>query len=446
MKMKQLFAVFLFCLTLSVCFPPTGAALTLDEEKKYGKEIFLQIAGSTPINNDPYISLYLQTIKAKLEAAAPLPFPITLTIIQSPTVNAFATIGGYIYLTTGLISLSETEEELAGVLAHEMAHITRRHIAKRLEKEKFINIGMLATMLAGILIGGDPRAKEAIILGGQAAGQTLSLKYSRDDEDEADRTGATFADRSGYNATGVAEFLKRLRIAGRETTIPQYLLTHPYHEERIIKIENDWADSRSSVDTSFYPYLVVRSNVLHRRPGTGAKEIWLRRYERDKDSPVNAYGAALVYMTSGNTAESVKVASAIKSPYRDIFLGEVLVHGKQFSEAVEVLKYQQNPIAKMFLAQAYDGLGNVEAAAQTYRELLPYGPAYPEIYYRMGMLTGRLGLEGMGHEYLGRYYMEIGKYDLAKTNLEKAVSRYGINSKESRELLIILDQFKKANY
>jgi tetratricopeptide (TPR) repeat protein len=85
-------------------------------------------------------------------------------------------------------------------------------------------------------------------------------------------------------------------------------------------------------------------------------------------------------------------------------------------------------------------------AAKTYKDLLPYGPAYPEIFYRLGMLTGRLGLEGMGHEYLGRYYIEIGKYDLAKINLEKAINKYGINSRESQELLKILDQFKKANY
>jgi predicted Zn-dependent protease len=444
MKLKLFFVVYL--LFLSLCVSSVCSGLTVEEEKKYGKEIFLQIANSVPINNDPYISLYLQDLKSRLELVTSLPFPITLTVIQSQTVNAFATIGGYIYITTGLIGFSETEEELAGVLAHELAHITRRHIAKRLEKEKYINIGMLATMLAGILVGGDPSVKQAIIVGGQAAAQVLSLRYSREDEDDADRSGATFADRAGYNASGVAEFLKKLRITGRETTIPQYLLTHPYHEERIIKIENAWPDSKTKNDTTFYPFLVVRANVLHKLPGTGAKEIWLNRYKKDKDSPTNAYGASLVYMSTGDISESVRVASGIKSPYRNLFIGEAFVNGRQFTEAVEVLKYQQEPISKMFLAKAYEGQGNIEMAAKTYKDLLPYGPAYPEIFYRLGMLTGRMGLEGMGHEYLGRYYIEIGKYDLAKTNLEKAINKYGINSRESQELLKILDQFKKANY
>lgn len=444
MKLKLFFVVYLlfhsFCIS-SICY-----GLTVEEEKKYGKEIYLQIANSAPINNDPYISIYLQDMKNRLEGATSLPFPITLTVIQSQTVNAFATIGGYIYLTTGLIGFTDTEEELAGVLAHELAHITRRHIAKRLEKEKYINIGMLATMLAGILIGGDPKAKEAIIIGGQAAAQALSLKYSREDEDDADRSGSIYSDKAGYNAVGVAEFLKKLRVTGRETTIPQYLLTHPYHEERIIKLENAWPESKTTLNTSFYPYLVVRASVLHGLPGAGAKEIWLNRYKKDKGSPTNAYGASLVYMSTGNISESVRVASEIKSPYRNLFMGEALVHGRQFGEAVKVLKYQQDSISKMFLAKAYEGENNIEMAARTYKDLLPYGPAYPEIYYRLGMLTGRMGLEGMGHEYLGRYYMEIGKYDLAKINIEKAINKYGINSRESQDLLKILDQLKKANY
>jgi len=444
MKLKLFFVV--CTLLCSLCLSSLLLALSVEEEKKYGKEIYLQIANSVPINTDPYISLYLQDIKARLEGVTSLPFPITLTVIQSQTVNAFATIGGYIYLTTGLIGFSDTEEELAGVLAHELAHITRRHVAKRIEKEKYINIGMLATMLAGMLVGGDPKAKEAIMVGSQSAAQALSLKYSRDDEDDADRSGSTYSDRAGYNAVGVADFLKKLRVTGRETTIPQYLMTHPFHEERIIKLENAWSDSKTTNNTAFYPFLVVRANVLHRLPGTGAKEIWLNKYMKDKDIPTNAYGASLVYMTTGNIAESIKVASEIKSPYRNLFMGEALVNGRQFGEAVEALKYQQDPISKMFLAKAYDGLGNIEMAAKTYKDLLPYGPAFPEIFYRLGMLTGRLGLEGMGHEYLGRYYMEIGRYDLAKSNIEKAINKYGINSKEAQELLKILDQFKKAKY
>ena len=144
---------FLVIVVLILIIPVTLWGLTVEEEKKYGKEIYQQIAGSTPINSDPYISLYLPGIKGRLEDASTQPFPITLTVIDSPTINAFATIGGYIYVTTGLIGFCDTEEQLAGVLSHELAHITRRHVAKRLEKEKYLNIGMIAAALEAALVG-----------------------------------------------------------------------------------------------------------------------------------------------------------------------------------------------------------------------------------------------------------------------------------------------------
>ncbi|NLW35017.1 M48 family metalloprotease [Syntrophorhabdus aromaticivorans] len=438
MKHKCCIAV----LFLALAFPLVVSGLTIEEEKKYGKEMYLQIAGSVPINNDPYISIYLQGVKNRLESVTSLPFPITLTIIESQAVNAFAAIGGYVYVTTGLIGFSESEEEFAGVLAHELAHITRRHVAKRLEKEKYINIGMLATVLAGVLVG-DSKAKEAIMVGGMASAQALSLKYSREDEDEADRLGATVADNAGYSGLGIAEFLKKLRTSGRETTIPQYLLTHPYHEERIAKIEGAWGGSKTRVDTSFYPFLAIRANLLHRPPGAGIKEIWLNKYRKDKNDPMNAYGASLAFMSTGDTGASVKVASKIQSPYRGLFLGEMLVNARKWKEAAEVLETQKEPIPVFFLAKAYEGDGKAERAVSTLRNLVPYGPAFPEIYYKLGMLSGRTGKEAEGYEYLGRYYLVTGKHDLAKTNLEKAVSRYGINSKEAQELLRLLDGMKK---
>ena len=147
MKFKLLLLILLL-----LSFPFTLFGLTLEEERKYGKEVFLEIARSVPVNNDPYISVYVQTIKDSLESNATLAFPITLTIIDSQTADAFATIGGYVFITMGLIAMCDKEEELAGVLAHEFAHISKRHIAKRIEKEKYINIASLASLLAAILI------------------------------------------------------------------------------------------------------------------------------------------------------------------------------------------------------------------------------------------------------------------------------------------------------
>jgi len=426
-------------LILLLCTPLVLYGLTVQEEKKYGKEIYREIAQSAPINNDPYIALYLRNIKTRVESAISLPFPIILTVIQSPSLDAFATIGGYVYVTTGLISMCDTEEELAGVLAHEFAHVSRRHVAKRLEKQKQINIGMIAAMALSMLVP-SPQGKEATLAMGMASAQALSLKYSREDEDEADRFGAQAAARAGYGGLGIADFLKKLRIAGGDKTLPQYLLTHPYHEERIIKLESTWRENRVTVDTSFFPYLITRAKILHTTAGTGVDDTWINRYMRNKDDPSIAYGAALVYVLRGKKEDAIEIIKGIKSPYKNLLLGEILFNSQRFTEAIDVLTNEQNPIGQFFLARAYEMSGQRDTALLTFREIEQYGNSFPEIYYRYGMLAGRMGNEAEGFEYLGRYYLETGRTDLARTNLEKAITRYGINSPKGQELVALLGE------
>jgi beta-barrel assembly-enhancing protease len=437
--MKFKYAVIIF---LILFLPIQLYALTLEEEKKYGQEIYFEIANSTTINNDPYISIYLQNIKNNLENAINLPFPIVLTIIDSNTLDAFATPGGYVYLTTGLIGMCDKEEELAGVLAHEFAHIAKRHIAKRLEKEKYINIGMLATLIAGILIP-DPKAKESILATGSASAMALSLKYSREDEEEADRIGASIADKAGYGGLGTVEFLKKLRSGGGDKVLPQYLLTHPYHEERIVKIERMWAGSKSRIDGAFFPYLLVRVKVLHGSFTEGMREATVNRYTKDMNDPIAIYGISLMYSLTGNTNDAVRIAKTMNSSYKNLLLGEILVNASQFENAIVVLRKEASPISRYYLSKAYEGSGDRGMALDILSELIQYGNIYPEIYHRYGMLLGRSGNQAKGYEYLGRYYLETGKQQLARSNLEKAITKYGINSPEAKDILKLLDTIKK---
>lgn len=436
MKVKFLVLILLF-----LSFPLISSGLTLEEEKKYGKEIFLEIARAAPINNDPYISLYTKEIKDRLERNANLPFPAVLTIIDSQTADAFATVGGYVFITTGLIAMCEKEEELAGVIAHEFAHVYKRHIAKRLEKEKYINIASIATLLAAILVP-DAGAKGAILTTGMGSTQALALKYSREDEYEADSVGSVIADRSGYGGLGTADFLRKLRSGGGDKILPQYLLTHPYHEERVIRLENMWKRKKIDLDTSFFPYMTLRTQILYKDARSSSDEVWINRYTRDRNDPVSIYGASLVYALKGNADKSVDVAAEMNSPYKSMFLGEMLVDAHNFKEAVEVLKHETHPASKFYLARAYEGAGDGLAALEVYGEISRYGSVYPDIYYRYGMLLGRMGQEAKGYEYLGRFYLETGRLDLARVNFEKAIARYGINSREAQSLMGVLDGMK----
>ncbi|MHB8109070.1 MAG: M48 family metalloprotease [Syntrophorhabdaceae bacterium] len=419
-------------------------ALTNEEEIKYGKEIFLEIARSVPINNDPYISLYLNEIRSKLESKTVMPFPVVFTVIDTPTIDAFATIGGYVYIASGLIANADNEDELAGVMAHEFAHIKKRHIAKRMEKQKYINATMIATMLAALLVG--DAARTAVLATGLGSAQTMALSYSRDDEEEADREGSILANEAGYGGLGIADFLKKLRSGGGDKLYPQYLLTHPYHESRIIALEAKWPRKPRPVDASLFPYIIARTKVTQNYKTTGlVDDIWVKKYERNSKDPVAAYGASIYYSLKGDFPKAIEIARTNPSPYKDIFLGEVLVAANKYPEAVEILKATREKAGRYYLARAYEGMGRNDLAINTYNSLVVYATMYPEIYYRLGMIYGRTGDEAAGHAYLGRYYLSKGNYQLAKTNLEKAVSRYGINSREGADLMRILASMEEKD-
>ncbi len=436
MKFKAVAAILL------VCFPLTAWCVTIADESKAGKEVHQEVLRSFRLNNDPYICLYMARIAKRLEPNAGVPFPVRLTVVESTTPNAFATMGGYTYVTTGLIEMADREEEVAGVLAHELAHVGRRHVVKRMEKEKPLSIASLVGILVGALIPGGGSLGPALMASTMAATQTLSLKFSREDEDEADRYGLATAEASGYSGHGLSDFLKKIRSTESEKSVPQYLLTHPYSEDRAAKIESRITLPRSSINTDFFPYVRARLLILNKPFGPAIEEMWLGKHERDPEDPVGAYGAALVYTLKGNAGKAEEIIRNMDSPYRNLLLGEILVRGQKFNEAVQVLQGETDPIARYFLASALDGSGNLSGSAEVLKGLFSYKENLPVIYQRYGMVVGRLGYEGVGFEYLGRYYMTIGNLPAARGYLERAVAKYGRSTKEGDEVQALLEEAK----
>jgi predicted Zn-dependent protease len=422
-------------------FPVQAWTLTLDEESKYGREAYIEIAGSAKLYSDPYVCIQMAIIKGRLEAVADLPFPIKLGIIESPVLDAFATVGGYVFMTTGILEQADDEEEIAGVLGHEFSHVGRRHVAKSVEKGKFINWGMLGALLLGLLVP-TAAGKAAVMTGGMGAGQTVTLKYSREMEAEADRYGVMTCEKAGYNGAGTAEFLKKLAAVGIDKMLPQYLLTHPYSEDRVMAIRQMAKPMKTTVDVSFFPFVLARVRILGGPLGVQNEDIWLKKYQKNPTDPVSAYGAALIYSLKGDTDRAVAMARAINSPYAPLFMGEFLVAGRRFGEATAVLGGMAHPVAGYFLAKAYEGLGDFATAGRILNDLTPYAGTFPEVYQRMGMVLGREGNEAGGYDYLGRYYLETGRYEAATINLEKAVAKYGINSPQGEEALKLLDQVR----
>lgn len=242
-----------------LCFPASSFAgfgeFTIRDELELARKFDLMIETYFPVVEDLEISGYVRDLVERLrDTMPPQPFPLKVTVVRHGALNAFASAAGHITVFTGLIANLESEDELASVLAHELAHVSERHIAKAIEKSKIISIGSMLGMLAGVLIGSQTQgeAGEALALGSLAGGQALQLQYSRQNEAEADQYGVDFLVAAGFNPLGITAAFERIRkmqwIAGGGG-VPSYLTTHPGMQERIGAMEERIAHMPEEVRT-----------------------------------------------------------------------------------------------------------------------------------------------------------------------------------------------------
>ena len=220
------------------------AALSPQMERRLGEQVMRDIRFRDPSYvDDPEISEYLATLGNRLTQAAPgARTDFEFFAIRDNTINAFAMPGGFVGVHTGLISAAETESELASVLAHEVSHVTQRHIARMLGQQQQMQLPMLAALAAAILLGRSrPDLASGAIVGAQGAAVQSQLAYSRDFEREADRLGLRALEQAGFDPHAMATFFEKMQRASRvadDGTMPGYLRTHPITFERIADAQN----------------------------------------------------------------------------------------------------------------------------------------------------------------------------------------------------------------
>ncbi|QPK64440.1 M48 family metallopeptidase [Methylomonas sp. LL1] len=226
-----------------------GALISPVEEKEFGAAFFRNLHSQADISQDLEIEQYIQSIGRQLAAHSDNPStPFHFFVVMDPNINAFAGPGGYIGVNSGLILLTEAESELASVMAHEIGHVTQRHLYRQIEAASKMSIPTVAATLAAILIGTQsPSMGQAALMAVQAGSVQFQINFTRDNEKEADRVGMqTLAD-SSYDPRSMPTFFERLQHSTRYygKGIPEFLRTHPVSESRI-------ADTRGRAET--YPY------------------------------------------------------------------------------------------------------------------------------------------------------------------------------------------------
>ena len=214
-----------------------GSTLSIAQEQQIGDDIMRQIRRSEFLMKDPIVTEYIQHLGYKLVAANPdaLGRQFRFFVIQENSINAFALPGGYIGLHSGLINASRSESELASVVGHEVAHVTQRHLARRLEKQSELSLPSILGLIASVLAATqDPEAGMAGVAATQAAGQQSIINPTRDNEKEADRIGITMLSAAGFDVRAAADFFETLQQSSRYTfKPPEILLTHPLSRNRI---------------------------------------------------------------------------------------------------------------------------------------------------------------------------------------------------------------------
>ncbi len=394
------------------------------DEKELAKEFEILVKARLPIIEEPEIKLYVQSVVQKiLTTAPPQPFNFETNVIYSPVLNAFATPGGYVCVFSGLLINIEDEDSLAGILAHEIAHVTQRHIASRIDRSKYLSIGTLVALVGAALAGGE--ASGALIAGSVATTQAAMLSYNRDDESEADKFGLQYMLKAGYNPQGMAKAFQVLqnKSLGGGSDFPTYLSTHPNINARIATVN-------SFVRTLKPAHRFTLDNTKFIR----AKSLAVAYYAdmRFADNYFSGKKTAYDYMGLGIVARKrnqIKQAEeylqkAVELAPDDFLmnreLGRFYFDVGEFSPARTYLEkaIRINPrdyMAIFFHARLLDSENQVLEAQREYEKVLKYAPEDGEVLNFYGRVLGRQGKEFDG-------YLQLALAEIYKNNEGRANS------------------------
>lgn len=321
------------------------AALSQSHEDRIGREIMGQIRSSGDFLNDPALAEYLNQMGDALTLAARTGGQaFQFFLVRDTSLNAFALPGGYVGVHTGLIAATRNESELAGVLAHEIAHVTQKHIARMVDDQRGVGLSTLAALALAILAArSNSDASQAILATSQALAVQRQLDFTRENEKEADRIGLQTMQGSGYSPQGMASFFERLQARTRllENNAPAYLRTHPLSHERIADLQNRLADLPYRQHADSPAYLFARARV---QAEEGDRHEAVKRFEvlvADRPSAEHWYGLAWAALRAADfakadTASAKVMGMAPMEPMVQLLAVEVALAAGRVEQAADL--------------------------------------------------------------------------------------------------------------
>ena len=421
----------------------SSAIVSPQQEHQLGRAWLSLLRGNVRQLSDPQLKDYVETSVYRLAETSQLQDRrLEFILIDSKELNAFAAPGGIVGVNGGLFLNAQTEGEYASVLAHELAHLSQRHFARGVEAQQRMQLPMMGALLVGIIAAaaGAGDAGIAAIAGTQAAAIQEQRRFSRQNEQEADRIGILNLEKAGYDPRNMPTMFERLmRQYQYSAKPPEFLLTHPVTESRVADTRNRAEQApKGGVDDSLrYQLIRARLQLTYEgTPGLGAKRF---RALLDENPNLDAarYGLALAQIKGGQlneARESLKPLLA-KAPNDITYnLAQIdldvtnnrLADAQQRVEKMRALYPGNYPLqqSRIDLLLKQNRPAEAEKALDA---LLKNRPQDPDVWYEVAEVRGLSGNTIGLHQARAEYFALVGDFDQALQQLDYAKQRAGNN-------------------
>jgi predicted Zn-dependent protease len=443
---------------------PANEVITPDDEYRIGMMIIKGLRDAGQIYEDPELTEYVQTLGSRLASHAQEGTQrFHFFIIKDSRINAFALPGGFICVNAGLVLATVNESELAGVLAHEIAHVTQRHIARTIQQQGRSNLMSAAAVLAAILIGAAIGGGGDAMTGAIAAAQGISaqqqLNFSRAAEYEADRVGIGTLAAAGFDPNGMPSFFETLQrhsgLAG--SRVPEMLQSHPVTSNRIAEARSRarQMDVKREPDTLSYSLSRERLRVLTIPEGTDPHKYYDALLENDKAARDDShqYGRALALMASKSADDAIPILAGLiqRNPsvmqYRSA-LGEAQMLAGYKREAMDTFEhalqlFPRNVPLAVHYAEALLRGGEPRRAHEILLDLFNNVAPTPEQARLIAIAANSAGDVADAYYYMSEYHVISGDLMLAMNQLQLALAVPGLSEVQRARFQARLDQLRE---
>ena len=433
--------------TLANDLPSLGDAssgiVSPEQEHVLGRAWLSLLRGQVKQLSDPQLKDYVENSVYRLAETSQLQDRrLEFVLLDSPQLNAFAAPGGIIGVNGGLFIHAQTEAEYASVMAHELAHLSQRHFARGLEAQQRMQLPMMAAMLAGVVAAaaGAGDAGIAAIVSTQAAAIQAQRRFSRQNEQEADRIGLVNLEKAGYDPRAMPMMFERLMRQYRyDAKPPEFLLTHPVSESRIADTRNraEQFPARGREDSLRYQLMRARVQLTYEEtPGVAAKRF---RAMLDENPRLDAarYGLVLAQMKTGQLAEAGETLAPLlsKSP-DDITYNLAQIELDMAANRLDAAERRQQRLLTLYpsnypLQQMRIDLllkqQRVADAERALDNLLKTRAKDPDVWYQVAEVRGLSGNTIGLHQARAEFFALVGDYNQAIEQLDFAKRRASNN-------------------